>query len=158
MAGWRRAPARARLSNLAGDEVVLSNAVGQPGQGRLSGLGADRLTGAQLALAPDGSFLALASGSTALGVDLFNQDCVAVGTVDLIRGDLPTPRPVGQPLDQPDQISGGVASGGIAVGGGLDDAISSSIDSVGAPDISEASPAPVSGISGFGGVASSVFE
>lgn len=70
------------------------------GRGRLSGLGGDRLTGAQL------------------GVDLFNQDCVAIGTVSLIlalapdgsflalasgwtalRGDLTAPRRFGQPLE-----------------------------------------------------------
>lgn len=117
------------------------------------------MTGAQLALAPDGSFLALASGSTALGVDLFNQECVAVGTAELIRGDLPRPRPLGQRLDPPDRISGGVASGGIAVGGGLDDAISGSIANVGAPDISEVFPGPGRGISGIGiGVGNSVFD
>jgi hypothetical protein len=116
------------------DEVVLFTA---PGRGRLSGLGSDRLTGAQLALAPDGSFLALASGSTALGVDLFNQDCVAIGTVSLIRGDLTAPRRFGQPLE----------SGGISVGVGLDDRISRSIDSLGAPDISQRG----SGISQMGG-------
>ena len=73
-------------ANLAGDDVILFTAVGQPGQGRLSGFGDERFTGAQLALAPDGSFLALPPGSTALGVDLFDQDCLAVGTVSLIRG------------------------------------------------------------------------
>jgi hypothetical protein len=92
--------------NLAGDEVVLFTAVGQPDQGRLSGFGVQRLTGAQLALAPDGSFLALALGSTALGVDLFNQDCMAVGTASLIRGDLPPPPGVGRQLQQPAAISG----------------------------------------------------
>jgi hypothetical protein len=106
------------------DEVVLFTALGP---GRLSGLGGDRLTGAQLALAPDGSFLALASGSTALGVNLFNQDCVAIGTVSLIRGDLTAARRFGQPLE----------NDGISVGIGLDDRISSSIDSLGAPDISQ---------------------
>jgi hypothetical protein len=75
--------------NLAQDEIVLFTAAGQPGQGRLSGFGDERLTGAQLALAPDGSFLAVALGSTALGVGLFDQDCLAVGTASLIRGVLP---------------------------------------------------------------------
>ena len=116
------------------DEVVLFTALGP---GRLSGLGGDRLTGAQLALAPDGSFLALASGSTALGVDLFNQDCVAIGTVSLIRGDLTAARRFGQPLE----------NDGISVGIGLDDRISRSIDSLGAPDISQQG----SGISQLGG-------
>ena len=59
--------------NLAGDEVVLFTAAGRPDQGRLSGFGDERLTGAQMALAPDGSFLALALGSTALGIGLFNR-------------------------------------------------------------------------------------
>jgi hypothetical protein len=39
-------------ANLAGDEVVLFTAAGRPGQGRLSGFGDERLTGAQLALGP----------------------------------------------------------------------------------------------------------
>jgi hypothetical protein len=113
-------------ANLAGDEVVLFTAVGQPGQGRLSGFGDERFTGAQLALAPDGSFLALPTGSTALGVDLFDQDCLAVGTASLIRGVLPGPAGVGQPLQGfPDTsgavtpgngIVGAVDSGGISVG------------------------------------------
>jgi hypothetical protein len=113
-------------ANLAGDEVVLFTAVGQPGQGRLSGFGDERFTGAQLALAPDGSFLALAPGSTALGVDLFDQDCLAVGTASLIRGVLPGPPGVGQPLQGlPDTLGavapgnaivGAVGSGGISVG------------------------------------------
>jgi hypothetical protein len=107
-------------ANLAGDEVVLFTAAGRPGQGRLSGFGDERLTGAQLALAPDGSFLALALGSTALGVGLFNQDCLAVGTASLIRGVLPGPPTLGQPLQGLPDTSGGVATGnpiGGAVGG-----------------------------------------
>jgi hypothetical protein len=103
--------------NLAGDEIVLFTAASQPGQGRLSGFGDERLTGAQLALAPDGSFLALALGSTALGVDLFDQDCLAVGTVSLIRGVLPGPPTLGQPLQGgPANTSGAVATGSQIVG------------------------------------------
>ena len=98
-------------ANLAGDDVVLFTAVGQPGQGRLSGFGDERFTGAQLALAPDGSFLALPPGSTALGVDLFDQDCLAVGTVSLIRGVLPAAPEVGQPLEGFPDTSGAVATG-----------------------------------------------
>jgi hypothetical protein len=102
--------------NLAGDEVILFTAVGRPDQGRLSGVGNERLTGAQLALAPDGSFLALPLASTALGVDLFDQDCVAVGTANLIRGDLQAPAGLGQGLQRSAGISGAVGSNGISVG------------------------------------------
>ncbi len=102
--------------NLAGDEVVLFTAAGRPDQGRLSGFGDERLTGAQMALAPDGSFLALALGSTALGVGLFNQDCLAVGTASLIRGALPGPPTLGQPLQGLPDTSGGVATGNPIVG------------------------------------------
>jgi hypothetical protein len=102
--------------NLAQDEIVLFTAAGRPGQGRLSGFGDERLTGAQLALAPDGSFLALPPGSTALGVDLFDQDCLAVGTASLIRGVLPPPG-IGQPLQGgPAAPSGAVATGNQIVG------------------------------------------
>ena len=75
---------------------------------QVSGFVGDRLTGAQLALAPDGAFLALASGSTALGVNLFNQGFLAVGTASLIRGDLPEPG-LGEPPT--DGISGGAPIG-----------------------------------------------
>jgi hypothetical protein len=109
--------------NLAGDEVVLFTAVGRPDQGRLSGFGEGRLTGAQLglgaqvALAPDGSFLSVSSGSMALGVDLFDQDCLAVGTASLIRGVLPGPPTLGQPLQGgPANTSGAVATGNQIVG------------------------------------------
>ena len=102
--------------NLAQDEIVLFTATGRPGQGRLSGFGDERLTGAQLALAPDGSFLTLAPGSTALGVDLFDQDCLAVGTASLIRGVLPPPG-IGQPLQGlPSNTSGAVTTGNQIVG------------------------------------------
>ena len=110
--------------NLAGDEIVLFTAAGRPGQGRLSGFGDERLTGAQLALAPDGSFLAVAPGSTALGVDLFDQDCLAVGTASLIRGVLPPPG-IGQPLQGlPANTSGAVATGNQIVGAVNGDGIS----------------------------------
>ena len=157
--GWlaTRAGSSTTGARPADDEVTFFRAAGQAGEGRLSGLGGDRATGAQLALAPDGSFLALASGSTALGVNLFNEDCVAVGTVSLIRGDLPAAPGLGERLERPDGISGGVTIGdgvfgdverdGIAVGVGLDDRISSAIHSVGAPDISQ----PSGGIPQLGG-------
>jgi hypothetical protein len=124
--GWLATSAGSSTATekLAEDEVVLFAAGGQPDQGRLSGLGSDRLTGAQLALAPDGSFLALATGSTALGVDLFNQDCLAVGTANLIRGDLSGPLAFGEQLERPDAISGGVTMGGGALGAAVSDGIS----------------------------------
>jgi hypothetical protein len=102
--------------NLAQDELVLFTATGRPEQGRLSGFGDERLTGAQLALAPDGSFLAVAPGSTALGVGLFDQDCLAVGTASLIRGVLPGLPGVGQPLEGLPDTSGAVAPGNGIVG------------------------------------------
>ena len=142
--------------NLAGDEVVLFTAVGQPDQGRLSGFGVQRLTGAQLALAPDGSFLALALGSTALGVDLFNQDCMAVGTASLIRGDLPPPPGVGRQLQQPAAISGMVGGNGISVVVGTGNSGAGTSRSAGISGISGLGPAGTSaqgsaGITGLGG-------
>jgi hypothetical protein len=141
-------------ANLAGDEVVLFTAVGQPGQGRLSGFGDERLTGAQLALAPDGSFLALAPGSTALGVDLFDQDCLAVGTASLIRGVLPGPPGVGQPLQgfpgtsgelaPGDGIGGAVNSGGISVGVTIGNPVSGP-PTVGPSPIGGGTPSPLGG-------------
>jgi hypothetical protein len=125
--------------NLAGDEVVLFTAVGRPDQGRLSGVGDERLAGAQLALAPDGSFLALPLASTALGVDLFNQDCLAVGTANLIRGDLPAPPGLGQRLQRPAGISGAAGGGGVSVGIATGNFMSGSGASLGG------------GISGLGG-------
>jgi hypothetical protein len=104
-------------ANRAQDEIILFTAAGRPGQGRLSGFGDERLTGAQLALAPDGSFLALAPGSTALGVDLLDQDCLAVGTASLIRGVLPPSPGIGQPLQGVSPgISGAIAPGNQIVG------------------------------------------
>jgi hypothetical protein len=141
--GWLATSAGSSTTteNLAEDEVTLFTARGQPDQGRLSGFGSDRLTGAQLALAPDGSFLALAPGSTALGVDLFNQDCLAVGTANLIRGDVSAPLTPGERLQRPDQfsgpaaisggISGAAGSDGIAVGVGTDGGIAGSTGSAG---------------------------
>jgi hypothetical protein len=147
-------------ANLAGDEVVLFTAVGQPGQGRLSGFGDERFTGAQLALAPDGSFLALAPGSTALGVDLFAQDCLAVGTASLIRGVLPGPPGVGQPLQGlPDTfgavspgnaIVGAVGSGGISVGVTIGNPIAGP-PATGMSPIGGGIAPPLGGISSIGG-------
>ena len=123
--GWLATSAGSSTTtqNLAGDEIVLFTAVGRPDQGRLSGFGEGRLTGAQLglgaqvALAPDGSFLSVSPGSTALGVDLFDQDCLAVGTASLIRGVLPGPPTLGQPLQGgPANTSGAVATGSQIVG------------------------------------------
>jgi hypothetical protein len=141
-------------ANLAGDEVVLFTAVGQPGQGRLSGFGDERFTGAQLALAPDGAFLALAPGSTALGVDLFDQDCLAVGTASLIRGVLPGPPGVGQPLQGFPDTSGAVApgdgiggaanSGGISVGVTIGNPVSGP-PTVGPSPIGGGTPSPLGG-------------
>ncbi len=124
--GWLATSAgRSTTTELrAQDEVILSTAAGRPDQGRLSGFGDDRLTGAQLALAPDGSFLALSPGSTALGVNLFDQDCLAVGTVSLIRGNLPAPPGVGQPLQGSNTTSGAVATGNQIVGAVNSDGVS----------------------------------
>ena len=133
-------------ANLAGDDVVLFTAVGQPGQGRLSGFGDERFTGAQLALAPDGSFLALPPGSTALGVDLFDQDCLAVGTVSLIRGVLPAAPGVGQPLEGFPDTSGAVATGNRIVGAVDDGGISVGV-TIGNP----ISGSPATGVSPIGG-------
>jgi hypothetical protein len=133
--------------NLAQDEIVLFTAAGQPGQGRLSGFGDERLTGAQLALAPDGSFLAVALGSTALGVGLFDQDCLAVGTASLIRGVLPGPPTLGQPLQGgPANTSGAVATGNQIVGAVGGDGISVGV-TIGDP----MSGSPVTGMSPIGG-------
>jgi hypothetical protein len=146
--GWlvTSAGSTTTTANLAGDEIILFTAAGQPNEGRLSGFVGDRLTGAQLALAPDGAFLALASGSTALGVNLFNQDCLAVGTASLIRGDLPEPA-FGEPP------TGGI-SGGATIGNGISGAVTSGGISVGV-GVGAPIPDPASslggGISGFGG-------
>jgi hypothetical protein len=146
--GWlvTSAGSTTTTANLAGDEIVLFTAAGRPDEGRFSGFVGDRLTGAQLALAPDGAFLALASGSTALGVNLFNQDCLAVGTASLIRGDLPEPGFGELPTD-------GI-SGGATIGNGISGAVTSGGISVGV-GIGAPMPDPASllggGISGFGG-------
>ena len=147
-AGSRPAPAGApRPQNLAGDEIVLFTAAGRPGQGRLSGFGDERLTGAQLALAPDGSFLAVPPGSTALGVDLFDQDCLAVGTASLIRGVLPPAPALGQPLQGlPANTSGAVATGNQIVGAVGGNGISVEV-TIGNP----ISGSPATGMSPIGG-------
>jgi hypothetical protein len=132
--------------NRAQDEIVLFTAAGRPGQGRLSGFGDERLTGAQLALAPDGSFLTLPPGSTALGVDLFDQDCLAVGTASLIRGVLPPPPGVGQPLQGLPDTSGAVATGNQVVGAVGGNGISVGI-TIGDP----ISGAPATGMAPIGG-------
>ena len=147
--------------NLAVDEVVLFTAAGRSDQGRLSGFGDGRLTGAQMALAPDGSFLALALGSTALGVGLFNQDCLAVGTASLIRGVLPGPPTLGQPLQGLPDTSGGVATGnaivgavdgnGISVGVTIGNPISGSLATGMSPIDAGIAPPLGGGISSIGG-------
>ena len=69
--------------------------------------------GAQLALAPDGAFLALATGSTALGVHLLDQDCLVVGAATLIQGDLPPQRAISREVEAaPRQVSGDQQAGG----------------------------------------------
>jgi hypothetical protein len=163
--------------NLAQDELVLFTATGRPEQGRLSGFGDERLTGAQLALAPDGSFLAVAPGSTALGVGLFDQDCLAVGTASLIRGVLPPPPtlpPQGANTSGAaapgNQIVGAVSGNGISVGVTIGNPVSGSpatdmspigggiAPSLGGGTSSIAGPTPLSdgGIPSLGGGISSI--
>ena len=113
--GWFATAAGASTARplLAGEEIVLASARAQPGEGRLSGFEGGQLVGAQLALAPDGAFLALATGSTALGVHLLDQDCLVVGAATLIQGDLPPPRAIGREIGAaPRQVSGDEQAGG----------------------------------------------
>ncbi|HEX6145113.1 MAG TPA: hypothetical protein VFZ01_20535 [Geminicoccaceae bacterium] len=65
----------------AGDEVTLGTAKAAVGAPLLQGL-----AGHEIALAPDGAFLSLATGSSVLGVNVLDHRCVAIGRVEAIRG------------------------------------------------------------------------
>jgi hypothetical protein len=64
------------------DLVLLDRARAGTGVTSLSGF-----DGRGIALAPDGSFIAIGAGSTALGVNVLGHACVAVGTLQAIAGE-----------------------------------------------------------------------